>query len=191
MLFFCTLAWSLHSADNCLKILEPTKRASLEVIARDFPWWFNVGLAKTETNCSWKTSLDGHGSVGYFQLTPKFVDIYLRPLYPDYTKPYDIQHFYAFAAYLKMLLTRKLWITYQRFNGGDLVLKECKRARSDRWQDCKAQCRRKLVCVWKQGTECKQYRNACEINYSYSKKVYANGLIYKNRETETDRWRFW
>lgn len=190
LLFFYTLAWSSPSdKDNCLKILEPTKQASVKVIAEDFPWWFNLGLAKTETNCKWKTSLDGHGSVGYFQLTPKFLDTLLRPIYPDYTKPYSTQHFYAFAYYLKTILMKPLWITYQRYNGGDWVLKECNRAGSFKWEDCKKECRRGMVCVWKVGAECKQYRSACDINYSYSLKIYKNGLKYKSG-TDTSKFTF-
>ncbi|RMH07930.1 MAG: hypothetical protein D6699_01145, partial [Aquificota bacterium] len=140
------------------------------------------------------TSLDGHGSVGYFQLTPKFLDGILKPLYPDYDKPYSVQHFYATAYYMKLLidstLERRLWIAYQRFNGGDWVLKECRRAGSLKWQDCKQECKRKEVCVWKVGTECKQKRSACDINYSYSIHVYQRGQVYKT-EKVSGGWVFW
>jgi len=187
LLYFSTLAWSLPWAD-CLKIKEETKTASVRILGEHFPWWYNLGVAQVESGCRWRTSLDGHGSVGYFQLTPKFVDMYIKQVYPDYTKPYSAQHFYAFAAYLKLILVEPLWITYQRYNGGDFVLKECKRAGSDKWQDCKAHCKRGLVCTWKAETRCKQYKSACEINYSYSKKVYRVGTEYRTGE---DRYRFW
>ena len=58
---------------------------------------------RVETDCRWRMSVDGHGSVGYFQLTPKFLDRYLRPLFPDYDKPYSKQHIEAAIYYIGML----------------------------------------------------------------------------------------
>jgi hypothetical protein len=179
-------------SDNCLNIEASTKEATYKVISDKFPYWYNLALAKKETNCRWLTSLDGHGSVGYFQLTPKFLDPILRPLYPDYTKPYSKDHFYAFAYYIKSLHStnpsNKLFITYQRYNGGDWVLKECKRASVYDWHKCKQACRRGIVCVWKVNGVCKQYRNACDINYEYSLLIYQYGQKYKKG---TDYFLFW
>lgn len=193
MLFYSTLAWSSPLAD-CLKIKPFVQESHQKVIAQDYPYWFGVGQAEKETRCKWKKSLDGHGSVGYFQLTPKFLDPLLRPIYPDYDKPYSTQHFYATAYYMKTLIQtspeRRLWIAYQRFNGGDWVLKECKQAGSLWWEDCKQECRRGQVCVWKVGTECKQKKSACDINYSYSVNIYQKGQVYKKKEDQS-MWRFW
>jgi hypothetical protein len=182
LLYFFTWQLSLAS-DKCLNIEAPTKEATEKVISDKYPYWYNLALAKKETNCRWLTSLDGHGSVGYFQLTPKFLDPILRPLYPDYTKPYSKDHFYAFAYYVKSLHisnpSNKLFITYQRYNGGDWVLKECKRAGTYEWDKCKQTCMRGKVCVRKINGECTQYRSACDINYSYSLLIYEYGQRYK------------
>ena len=193
ILLLCLCIWQLSLAsDKCLEILTPTKEATEKVISSSYPYWYNLALAKKETNCRWLTSLDGHGSVGYFQLTPKFLDPILRPLYPDYIKPYSTDHFFAFAYYIKSLHisnpSNKLFITYQRYNGGDWVLKECKRAGSYEWSKCKQACRRGNVCVRKINGECTQYRSACDINYEYPVLIYKFGQKYKKG---TDYYLFW
>ena len=191
LLFFSLLLlWHLSLAkplETCIRIADKTKRATAMYFASDFPYWYNIGVAHNETKCRFIVSKDGHGSVGYFQLTPKFLDPILRPYFPRYTENH-LDHFYAFAYYLRSLYKQPLWIMYQRYNGGDFVLRECRRANSMRWEDCKAQCRRKNVCVWFDGLTCKQYRNACDINYSYSKHVYQYGQYYRTGE---DRLKFW
>jgi len=185
---------SLLWADpRCLK-LEPTiQEATERYIAKDYPTHYNIATAEKETGCRWKESADGHGSVGYFQLTPKFLDPLLKPLFPDYTKPFSKDHFYAFAYYLNTLIKSnpapRLWIVYQRYNGGDWVIKECRQAGSWEWEKCLQFCRRGQVCVWKGGTECKQYRSACEINYQYSLFIYRYAEKY--RRGEDGRWRYW
>jgi hypothetical protein len=180
------------ASDNCLNIENQVKEASYNVISNKFPYWYNVALAKTETNCRWRQSLDGNGSVGYFQLTPKYVDYVLRPMYPDYTKPYSKDYFYAFAYYFKSLHntnpSKKLFIDYQRYNGGDWVLKECRRAGVYDWFKCKQFCRRGYVCVYKVNGVCKEYENACDINYSYSEKIFIYGQKYKKG---FDFFKFW
>jgi len=188
--------------DRCLRLLEPVKEASERYLAKDYPYWYNLATAKKETNCRWRTSLDGHGSIGFFQLTPKFLDAFLRPLFPDYDKPYSKDHFYAFSYYLATLIRSsppKLWISYQRYNGGDWVLRECKLAGKYEHQACMKACYeckklggkrcRSVVCVWKAPSgDCKQYKHACEINYSYSVFIYQAGQRYKKGE---DRYEYW
>ena len=183
----------LWANPQCLK-LEPTiQEATHRYIAIDYPTHYNIATAEKETGCRWRESADGHGSVGYFQLTPKFLDPLLKPLFPDYTKPYSKDHFYAFAYYLNTLIqnnpTPSLWIVYQRYNGGNGVIQECRRAGSWEWGKCLQFCRRGKVCVWKVGAECKQYRSACEINYQYSLFIYRSADKY--RRGEDGRWRYW
>jgi hypothetical protein len=194
LFYFFTSGLSLLWANpRCLK-LEPTIQEVTErYIAEDYPTHYNVATAERESDCKWKESTDGHGSVGYFQLTPKFLDPTLRPLFPDYTKPYSKDHFYAFAYYLNTLIKStpapRLWIVYQRYNGGHLVIKECRRAGSWEWGKCLQFCRRGMVCVREERNECKQYRNACEINYQYSLFICIHSEKYRRRED--GRWRYW
>ena len=188
------LLWAgvVVASDRCDGLVETVKRVSQHYLGKEFPWWYNVGVAKKETNCRWVISADGHGSVGYFQLTPKFLDRMLRPLFPDYDKVYSGQHFEAFAYYVGVLLrssqVKKLWVVYQRYNGGDWVLSECERAGSWVWKECYRQCRRKDVCVWKTASGCRQWRSACEVNYEYSLRVWEYGRRWKGGEDRVAYW---
>jgi len=183
----------LWANPRCLKLEPVIREATERYIAKDYPIHYNIATAGKETSCRWRESADGHGSVGYFQLTPKFLDPLLKPLFPDYTKPYSKDHFYAFAYYLSTLIVsnpaQKLWVVYQRYNGGDWVIQECKRAGVWEWEKCLQFCRRGQVCVWKAGAECKQYRSACEINYQYSLFIYRYADQY--RRGSDGRWRYW
>jgi hypothetical protein len=180
------------ASDRCDSLVAPIKKVSQYYLGYEFPWWYNVGVAKKETNCRWVSSLDGYGSVGYFQLTPKFLDRLLRPLFPDYDKSYSSQHFEAFAYYVGMLLksspVRKLWVVYQRYNGGDWVLRECQRVGCWVWEECYRECRRGSVCVWRTVDGCKQWRSACEINYEYSLRVWQYGRRWKEGEDRVEYW---
>jgi hypothetical protein len=195
LLLFCFISASslLWANPRCLKLEPAIREATERYMAKNYPTHYNVATAEKETGCRWRESADGHGSVGYFQLTPKFLDPVLRPLFPDYTKPYSKDHFYAFAYYLNTLIKSnpvpKLWLIYQRYNGGNWVIQECKRAGSWEWEKCLQNCRRGQVCVWKAGTECKQYRSACEINYQYSLLIYRYADKY--RRGEDGQWRYW
>jgi len=192
--FYFTLGLSLLWANpRCLKLEPAIQEATHRYIAIEYPTHYNIATAEKETSCRWRESTDGHGSVGYFQLTPKFLDPLLKPLFPDYTKSYSKDHFYAFAYYLNTLIqstpTPRLWVAYQRYNGGNWVIRECKRAGLWEREKCLQNCRRGWVCVWKVGEECKQYRSACEINYEYSLLIYRYAEKY--RRGEDGRWRYW
>jgi hypothetical protein len=172
--------------DRCDSLVNPVKEASQHYLGERFPWWYNVGVGKKESGCRWVKSLDGNGSVGYFQLTPRFLDNMLRPLFPDYDKSYSKQHFYAFAYYVRVLYenspARKLWVVYQQYNGGRWVIRECERAGSWKWEDCYQECNRRDVCVWMTSGGCKEWRSACDINYEYSLNVWEYGKAWRDEK---------
>jgi hypothetical protein len=193
LFYFILDSCLLWANPRCLKLEPAIQEATHKYIAKDYPIHYNIATAEKETSCRWRESLDRHGSVGYFQLTPKFLDPILRPLFPDYTKPYSKDHFYAFAYYLNTLIasnpTPRLWVVYQRYNSGNWVIQECKRAGSWEWEKCLQNCKRGRVCVWKVGAECKQYRSACEVNYEYSLLIYRYAEKY--HRSVDGRWRYW
>jgi len=181
--------------NRCSFLVEDVRTSHRSILGEDYPYWYSVGQAYAESSCRWIASKDGHGSVGYFQLTPKFLDYMLRPVFPDYTVPNHPHHFLATAYFMKTLHLRqnptdRLWITFQLFNGGGWVLRECRRVGSFEWEDCKSHCLRGRVCVERRGGECKQYKSACDINYNYSQKVFVYGQPFRP-EGEKDEWRFW
>jgi len=175
-----------------MNLIDNIKSSHQSIISKDYPYWYSVGQAKQESNCKWVISKDGWGSVGYFQLTPKMIDSILRPLFPKY-KEISYDHFLATAYYMKLLQNRnpskKLFVTYQMYNGGDWVIKECEKAGSWNWLDCYDNCYRKNVCVWKANGVCKQYKSACDINYEYSKNIYKYGIKYKTGVN--DGYKYW
>ena len=181
LLYILLLVWQSSLANDCKSIETPTRIASERFLGKDYPYQFHISLAYVETKCKWIESLDGNGSIGYFQLTPKFLDRMLLPYFPNYHKP-SLDYFYAFAFYFSTLYktSPKLWIAYARYNGGDWVLKECRKAGSFEWEKCKSHCVRGNVCVWKTSQGCKQYKSACEINYFYPVKIYKNAKLVYN-----------
>ncbi|MEM1672524.1 MAG: hypothetical protein QXT86_10800, partial [Archaeoglobaceae archaeon] len=62
--------------------------------------------------------------------------------------------------------------------GGALVSQELLKAKSCKWEDGYRVCRRKDICVWVTPQGCRQFRNACDINYEYSLKIFQLGQKY-------------
>lgn len=175
-----------HINPNCMRLIDDTRKYTFKILDKDFPYFYTIGLFETETGCKWLISKDGVGSIGYAQITPSIWDKYLLPYAPHYKIKDHPDHIIATKILLKFYMQQnkcnKLWITYQIHNGGFLILKECQRANSCAWKDCKNNCRRKDVCVLYDNINktCKQFRNACDITYTYSQKIYQNGKKYEN-----------
>jgi hypothetical protein len=181
-------------ASQCSIVEQYAKNSGDKIFGKGFPHWYLVGQAKQESNCRWVSSSDGWGSVGWFQLTPKMLNPALRPVFPQYDKMGE-QHVMAAVYYLKILQrsnpSKRLWVTFQMYNGGGTVVNECRRAGHWKWENCLGQCRRGNVCVWKSGGVCREYRSACDINYEYSLKVWKYGLGYKPVGAGDGNYLFW
>jgi hypothetical protein len=191
-LLFCwvVLLWSPVKATECVKLLPKIKQASEFVLGLEYPYWYNLGQIEAETNCLWKTSLDGWGSVGYAQLTEKFLP-WLNEKFPNWKVKGHIEHFMAQAYLIKQLIgqvsCKKLWCVYQCYN------RSCWKVNREAWQaDCVWErafelCNKKFaenICVWKREGRCLQWRTSCDINYSYGYKVWKNSLKYRNGVVE-------
>lgn len=191
LLFFVALVLFSLSAEACneLKI----KQAHEWFFGLDYPYWFSVAQAKIESNCRWVTSLDGHGSIGYLQITSKWFDAELKNAGFYYWQEKDhidyyFSHAYILAKLHKLNKCRLLYITYQCYN------RTCKRVirenNSCSWDKGYQACLQndKQVCVLKKEGKCLQYRSSCDINYSYSKKIYGEG---KKLEEWKSKWIFY
>ena len=183
-----------YARDYCINNYgEYVKKYSGRYFGIDFPYWYSIGVLKTESNCVWMRSKDGHGSIGVAQITPKWWDKELKQVgYGEYAVD-PAAHIGAFKYMLYQVYksvtplcltptnTKKLWITYQGYNRSIGKLnREVRLASVCSYDVWKLFCKERDICVWKlpNGT-CKQWRNGCDINSSYSKKVYDYGRGYK------------
>ncbi|MEM3420502.1 MAG: hypothetical protein QW806_09815 [Nitrososphaerota archaeon] len=174
----------LDTKQRCIKLFEYTDYTSKRLYNVTSISPLILALYTKESNCKWVVSKDGYGSIGYGQLTPKFLDKLLLPIVPEY-KRVEKDYTYAVGYYLKYIHERqnkfkKWWITLQIYNGGIGVISHCEKANSTKWSNCLLHCNKSPnICVWKEGEKCKQYRDGCEINYEYSIKTYNYYLQYK------------
>jgi hypothetical protein len=79
--------------------------------------------------------------------------------------------------------TKKLWIVYQRYNGGGLVEKEIAMAGVADWSKARDKCIRGVT-HYKSGDI-----SNCDINYDYSVKVFNYGNQYGN--TVSTKYQYW
>jgi len=184
----------LSIAGDCKKFAGKVRKAHEWFFGIDYPYWFSVAQLKVESGCKWRTSLDGWGSLGYAQITPRFWDKELSKKFPNWKTKDSFDYFlsqaYILWKYHKLNKCKKLFITYQCYNRSCYkVLKETKGCCS--WKQGYQECLKKprKICVWRAKGKCKQYRTDCDINYNYSRKIYRIGI--KMKEWETKRWVFW
>lgn len=196
VLIFFLLIGSGYCKERCKKLLLKVKSASEFVLGVDYPWWYNLGQIEAESSCLWITSLDGWGSIGYAQITPRFWDRVLRKWFPNWQVS-ESEYFYAHAWVIKYYIEkskcRRLWEVYQCYNRScekvsrEAVMGSCE------WKKAKNICFDKYdmrVCVWKRDSECMQYRSSCDINYLYGYKVWSYGRKYAGGIIEKI-WKYW
>jgi len=187
-LLFCLVALGLSqmvNASECYKLVPKVKQASEFVLGLDYPYWYNVGQIEAETNCRWLTSLDGWSSIGYAQLTERFLP-WLNEKFPNWKVKGHIDHFMAQAYLIKQLLGQvscnRLWCVYQCYNRSCWKVNREARQAGCVWEEAFRLCNDRFVeniCVWKREGKCLQWRTSCEINYQYGYKVWKNGLKYR------------
>ncbi len=216
LLFFVTnnLLFAASKVDTqCLSLYRSVKVSHEWAFGIGYPSYFSLAQIKKETNCTWITSKDGYGSIGYGQITPKFWEEHFKKLnLVNYKQKDSMDHFKA-QAYInknaydsitnlcidKTTKTKKLWAMYQGYNGSPYTLnKEIQKAKACVYELSKKQCNRGIMCVWydKDGKTCKQYRDRCDINYSYSKILFQYGNQFATYVGEkyvesASKYKFW
>lgn len=162
---------------RCKELTHEVKIAHYQYFGTDFPYHYSVGQLQQESNCKNVISLDGVGSEGPAQVTYKVWKDALRKQGIGEVKTTKnnlrAQAYINYAAH-KQNKHKKLWVSYQIYNGGGLVLKEISRAGKVDWAAAKKECRRKIV-HFKGGYS----ESACDINYSYSKQLFKYGDTYR------------
>lgn len=187
-LYVTLLAVSLQASPRCHNYIQSVRVAHYEQFGIDFPYQYGVAQLQQESNCRDVISLDGVGSQGLPQITYRLWQKTLSAKGVDNIKSIPNQ-LKAQAIIMKSLHNPKygLWVTYQVYNGGGLVLKEINRAGVESWSEAKKNCHRGKSCFkFKGQTQC---RSNCDINYEYSKNIFRYGNDYGS--LISNKYRFW
>jgi len=164
----------------------------------DYPYQLFIAQGATESHCRARViSNDGVGSQGIGQITWRWWKHKLRKQDIPNLRTIDNQT-KAQVYIMKVMydsMNKKLpicynkgWVAFQMYNGGNLVLKEVKRAKVCKHNVAKIFCRRKII-HFNNGTS----RSACNINYKYSEEIYSKAKRWYgyNPDLYKGRWKFW
>ncbi|HRR49496.1 MAG TPA: lytic transglycosylase domain-containing protein, partial [Bacteroidales bacterium] len=153
-------------------------------------WWYGIGQLRQESNCRAKATAwdQGMGIAQFMPATAKEINRLMK----TNLDPYNPEHAIRMQAYYMSSLHRqnwdeqkRLWLTYQAYNGGYGNLKsEYRRAGKVDWLAMKENCKRRKVTL-KSG----QVLDFCEVNYDYSVKVHKYGKVYRSQNI--DQIKFW
>ena len=162
---------------RCEGYRQDVRRHHSVVFGVDFPYWYAIGQLQQESGCRNVVSEDGVGSQGLPQITWAVWRRYLQKegvanliTTENQLRAQALVNKDAF----NQAHPKRLWIGYQIYNGGRLVLKEIDRAGVADWQAAKDECQRKVV-TFSNGSEV----NACDINYDYPVKIHSYGEQYR------------
>jgi hypothetical protein len=173
--------------DRCRSYSQDVRTAHIYYFGLDFPWHYSVAQLQQESLCRDVISRDGIGSQGAAQITYRW---WRKPLAKVGIDEISSRKGHLRAqAYINWdawgQSPRKLWVSYQIYNGGRLVLKEIKRAGAVDHTAARAECRRKII-RFNNGQEI----SACDINYEYSERISRFAERYRLIE-DPDRYQFW
>lgn len=173
--------------ERCASYTQGVRRAHYAQFGVDFPWWYGVGQLQKESGCRNILSRDGVGSEGLAQITWRW--------HRDRLQSAGIPEIRTTTNQLRAqaLLMRdawrqapgRLWVAYQIYNGGGLVLQEIRRAGAVDHGLAQAQCRRKNI-VFDNG----QVINACKINYSYPVRIAGYAAAWRTGP-DSERFPLW
>ena len=180
--------WVAEALERCQQYSQEVRKAHSYYFGVDFPWHYSVAQLQQESNCRDITSRDGIGSQGLAQITYRWWN---KPLakagIPDITSTSNQFRAQAFINHDAWGQNKwhLLWVSYQIYNGGRLVLKEIKRAGHPCWISARQFCNRKII-TFNNG----QKIDACTINYEYSQKIFEYAEKYRIMK-DTDKFKYW
>ncbi len=201
------ILYAKYQFDDCLKYKPYILNIFIKAYGLDYPWWFNLGQLKLESNCKWYMfSYDGLGSIGPAQIVERFHDAKFKQKGLTNWKVVPSEYFYAYfilmqesldathpLCYTGPTIQKKMWAWFQIYNTGPkgVVNTAITKAGICNHDIAKQYCRGKNICVYKTANGCKQYRNSCDINFDYSVLVYKYGQKYKPQGSILSTWIFW
>lgn len=180
-----------YPLERCNDYARDVRTAHFQYFGIDYPWWYGVAQLQKESNCRNVLSKDGVGSEGPAQITYR---IWKNPLtkegIPEVRTRKNHLRAQAFINYDCWKQAERagypaLWVAMQIYNGGGLVLKELNRSGDFSWQAARDACRRKNI-TFSNG----QVRNACDINYEYSKILFKYADKYRIG-SESEKYPYW
>ena len=181
------LASPAYSLDRCEVLVRDVRIEHTKYFGIQFPWWYSVSQLNTESACR-AGILAGDGGRGVAQFMPKTAQ-YIQSLMGEKLDPYNPKHairmqaFYMHRIHKLENWTDRLFIDFQVYNGGRALLyKEYQRAGITDWDLMRLECKRNKV-QFKWGV-----LDFCEVNYSYSQKIYKGGQKYRRGP---DGMRYW
>lgn len=202
-LLFTLISTSI-AADRCQQYIPDIRAYSIQYNGLDFPYWYNVGCAMTETNCRGDlVSFDG--GIGLFQFTPSTgVTAQVGKYIP--IDPYDTKSSIRGQAYYIMMIRTQMFQkekvsvgnkkrpgypkkfvekcgtnladVYRYYNGGYWFFAESEIG----GRVCDNVEMRKLCVrggVWVGTGKNRRFLDFCDVNYSYPDKVYKFAQKYK------------
>jgi len=189
-LILCTLliiVSEVIGSDRCQQYTSEVRKANFLYWGVNFPYWYAIGQLKQESGC--RTDLTAFdGGMGIAQFMPS-TERYVEGLMKENVNPFEAKSAIRAQAFYMHLLHKQnwanvLWLTYQAYNGGWVLLrKEYQRATISDWDLMRLECRRKVIAL-KSGKNL----DMCDVNYDYSKKVFKYGQLYK---VMNDGIKFW
>ena len=171
---------TVYGLDRCEGLIGDVKTASARYFGPTFPWHYSVGQLRAESNCkSSVTAFDG--GMGVAQFMPK-TSKYIQSLMGEALDPYNSQHavkmqaFYLARIHSKENWTKKLFVSYQIYNGGAGNLRaEYNRAgKIVDWDKMRQACKRKVITL-KSGA----LLDFCTVNYDYPVRIEKYARPYK------------
>ena len=186
---------SVLANGRCIQYIQDVRTEHFRIFGIYYPYHYAVGQLEQESNCRNIVSNDGVGSLGIAQITWKVWGKYLTANgIPNLVETRNQLRAQALINKNVWGQTKpkKLWVAFQIYNGGPLVLKEITKAgvvqQNDYfslWAAAKDQCKRKTI-TFSSG----QKINACDINYDYSQKIFEYGDQYRIGP-DSDKFKFW
>jgi hypothetical protein len=175
-----------QASDRCQSMEQEVRTAHFRYFGLDFPWWYGVAQLQKESGCRNVLSRDGVGSEGPAQITFRW---WKKPLAAEgIAEVRSTKNNLRAQAFIMKdawdASPQRLWVAYQIYNGGRLVLKEIARGGLG-WHAARKECRRKDI-VFDNG----QVINACDINYQYPVKIERYADAYR-RGTDARQYPFW
>jgi len=179
------------ASERCKTYALDVRKAHNYYFGLDYPWWYSVAQLEKESNCRNVLSKDGIGSEGPAQITYRWWADKLSKQgineVRSRTNQLRAQAYINYDGYKRLKnYEYKLWIMFQIYNGGSLVLKEIDRGGGKPHHYVAIEhCKRKNI-TFNNG----QVRNACDINYTYPVILYKYADKYRTGN-DPDTYEFW